>query len=74
VCDEIQEALTSDWQRREFVGLFDHRYYSRRPTILLGNVAVSALGDILGDSVLSRLKEIGMIVECDFDHGWESRR
>lgn len=70
VLDELHEALGTDWERSQFIRLIDTRYREGRATILLSNASPEGFRDAVGDSVVSRLQEVGMIVECD----WESRR
>lgn len=63
VLDEIQESTASDWERQTLTLLVDDRYRNMKRTMLIGNLSQKGLSDFLSDSVRSRIKETGSIVE-----------
>jgi hypothetical protein len=70
VIDEAQERGESAWEDRTLIHLIDRRYDSMRATILVSNLSRTAFGEAIGKSVVSRIHESGIVVECD----WESFR
>lgn len=71
VIDELHERAHSDFERREFVNLIDHRYRECRPTLLISNEQVSAFEEAVGPSVASRINEVGEAIICE---GWPNFR
>jgi DNA replication protein DnaC len=63
VLDEIQESTGSEWERQTLTLLVDDRYRNMKRTILIGNLSLKGLGDFLSDSVRSRSKETGSVIE-----------
>jgi DNA replication protein DnaC len=63
VLDEIHEIAGSDWELRELVGLIDARYREELDTLLVGNSTRDALGELLGPSIVSRMRETGAVIE-----------
>ena len=63
VLDEIQESSGAEWERQTLTLLVDDRYRNMKRTILVGNLSSKGLGDFLSNSVTSRIKETGSIVE-----------
>lgn len=63
VIDEIQERGNTTWEDRLLTHILDSRYGAMVPTILIANLTEPALSECLGDSIISRLKEIGGIIE-----------
>lgn len=63
VLDEIHEARVTagEWATERFVSLFDQRYRSERPTILIANMQPAAFRQI-SESVWDRLREYGGVV------------
>jgi DNA replication protein DnaC len=70
VIDEIHERGESDWENRKLVNLLDHRYDRMLVTILLGNIEAGRAEAELSPSIISRMKETGGVIECD----WPSYR
>lgn len=70
VLDEIQERSVTEWQDTELTRLIDHRYRAMLPTVFIGNLAAKDLPKFLGSSIISRLQEVGEIIECN----WKSYR
>ncbi len=44
--------------------IIDKRYGLERDTLLIGNVLPSGLPKALGDSIMSRARETGGVLEC----------
>ena len=63
VLDEIHEIAGSEWELRELVSLMDARYREERDTLLIGNATRDALSDLLGPSIVSRMRETGGVIE-----------
>lgn len=65
VLDEVQERGNTAWEDRILTHILDRRYGAMKPTILIANLTESALIECLGDSIVSRLKETGGIIEVN---------
>jgi DNA replication protein DnaC len=63
VLDEIHEIAGSEWELRQLVALVDARYREERDTIMVGNATPDALTDLLGPSIVSRMREAGGVIE-----------
>ena len=70
VIDEIHERGESEWETRKLVNLIDHRYDRMLVTLLVGNIAPNEVTARLSPSIVSRMKETGGIINCD----WPSYR
>jgi DNA replication protein DnaC len=70
VIDEIQERGETEFEDRTLVLLLDQRYGDMRPTLILSNLARAELAASLGKSVVSRIQEVGTVIECN----WKSYR
>lgn len=70
VIDEITVSTGSAFEDLKITAIMDKRYQQMRPTILIGNATPSELSDRLGKSVVSRITENGIVIECN----WQSYR
>lgn len=70
VIDEIQVRSESEWENNALTHLIDKRYDAMKSTIFIGNLKPNSLKDCVGESVYSRLTEIGGVMDCN----WESLR
>lgn len=70
VVDEIGEKVDTAWTHQMITSLLDTRYYSDRPTILIGNVAPEDFVAHVGKSAADRCNEHGGILVCN----WQSFR
>lgn len=70
VLDEVQERKESDWENTTLTNLLDKRYDALKPTVLIANLKPEGLDACLGPSIISRVKETGGIIECN----WPSYR
>ena len=70
VLDEFHELAGSDYERRTIVNIIDHRYDQMKATILITNAEEKDLAKELGASIVSRCRESGGVVSCN----WESYR
>ena len=70
VIDEMQERRDTTDEDRIITRLLDHRYGEAKATLLISNQSPNAMAEALGPSVTDRLRETGVIVECN----WESFR
>lgn len=66
IIDEVQEHANSSWFMRHLTGLVDYRYGSMIPTLLVANIDPNNPGQVLTDSILSRMKETGGIIHCNW--------
>ncbi|MCE9565827.1 MAG: ATP-binding protein [Planctomycetes bacterium] len=71
ILDEVGVQYGSDTEKNILFEIVNERYEAMKPTILISNLALSALAEYAGDRVLDRMKENGgkLIV---FD--WKSYR
>lgn len=61
--DEFQERGETEWENRMIKNLIDKRYASRRPTIIIANMARRQVFESLGDSIIDRARENGKSIE-----------
>lgn len=67
VIDAMQNRGESEWENRLLIHLIDHRYDAQKDTILISNQTKQAFADSLGPDIVSRAKQNGGFVECDWD-------
>ncbi len=72
VIDELHEmsGQKSDWGPRTLINILDHRYDSRKTTILIANFSLKNLSEEVNPSIQSRAEETGCFVNCN----WPSYR
>lgn len=70
IVDEVQDRRESDWEQQTLSWLIDKRYGTGRPTLLISNLLPAEFAKSLGPSIVDRMRETGVIVECN----WESFR
>ena len=63
--DEIGVQFGSETERMYLTEIINDRYNNKRPTILMGNVKVSDLGEIIGERPLDRFREGGKVIKLD---------
>jgi DNA replication protein DnaC len=56
--DDLAAARPSAWTQERLFEIFDERYINRRPVIITCDVLPSALAEVTGDRVRSRLAEM----------------
>lgn len=56
--DDLAAARPSSWTQERLFEIFDERYINRRPVLITCDVLPSALAEITGDRVRSRLAEM----------------
>jgi DNA replication protein DnaC len=56
--DDLAAARPSSWTQERLFEIFDERYINRRPVLITCDVLPSALADVTGDRVRSRLAEM----------------
>lgn len=66
VIDEVQVRSESAWENDIITNLIDRRYAEMRPTVLVSNLEVGPFLESVGDSVASRLLEVGSIIRADW--------
>lgn len=66
VIDELHESKGSEHESRILTGLVDRRYGRLRHTILISNQTAEDFERLVGPSVVSRMQEIGMLIECSW--------
>jgi DNA replication protein DnaC len=64
VIDELQERADSEWEQRTLTNIVDRRYDNRKVTILISNLLPEAFAAAIGPSIVSRISEVGRVVEC----------
>ena len=65
IIDEVQERGNTAWEDRILTHILDCRYANRLPTILIANLTPSGLAENLGGSIVSRLNQVGSILEIN---------
>ena len=66
VVDEMGQGTQSDWEQRTLFEVLNARYNDLTDTILTRNLGVEDLKRNVGPSLVSRMREGGGIVECDW--------
>ncbi len=74
VIDELQEAKGSDFEDRTLTAIIDGRYDRAVDTIIITNLTTNAMGEALGPSIVSRMRECGGAIECDWPSFREAAR
>lgn len=70
ILDEAHVRGETDYEDRTLIEIFDRRYDSLRPTILITNLQLDAAKESLGSSIIDRFVETGMAIACE----WPSLR
>lgn len=70
VIDEIGQRSDTEWENRLLYELLNQRYNAVKDTLLISNQDQAVLEAALGSSIISRMRETGGIVECN----WKSYR
>ena len=70
VIDEIQVRGESKFEDDKITSIIDRKYRSKKPAIIIGNIKLDQIEEQLSASVVNRLLERGIIVECN----WQSYR
>lgn len=70
VLDEVQVRNESKWEDNALTFLIDSRYGACLSTILISNQTVDGFQSSMGDSIMSRISETGIIIMCN----WKSFR
>lgn len=66
VIDEVHEAEDSKLRSRLLNDLIDRRYMAQRDTILIANQTAEDFSASIGDTIISRLNEHGIIIPCEW--------
>lgn len=67
VIDELQERAETEFENRILTHVIDARYAANRPTILIANLTREGLMEHLSRSIVDRVMETGMRIECNWD-------
>lgn len=66
VIDELSKRSESEWENRLFHELIDQRYQDKTDTLLLANTDPKGFGECVGDSLSSRINQLGGVIECNW--------
>lgn len=66
ILDEIQDRGDTEFEDRELRRLIDKRYGAHRPTVLIGNLDAKQFAERVGNSIVSRITEVGTVIVCDW--------
>jgi hypothetical protein len=66
VIDESHERSDSAWENMTLTNIIDRRYDSMRTTILVSNLGREAFAAAVGPSIVSRIHEVGRVIECNW--------
>lgn len=66
VIDEAQERPDKDWEIRTLSLIFDKRYAAMRPTVIIANCTLKQFEDLMGGSVVDRIREGGCVLKFDW--------
>ena len=67
VIDEIGQRSENEWEDRLLYELINRRYNAISDTLIISNQDVSQLEASLGPSLISRMRETGGIINCNWD-------
>lgn len=70
VIDELGQRSENEWENRLLYELINRRYNNVTDTLLISNQDSSQLESAIGPSLVSRMRETGGVIECD----WSSYR
>ncbi|MFI4861754.1 MAG: ATP-binding protein [Phycisphaerales bacterium JB063] len=70
IIDDAHERGDTEYETRSMVNLVDHRYGDEKATLLITNQSRAAFAKSVGPSIVSRIVESGVFIECD----WKSYR
>lgn len=70
VLDEMGKRAETEWESRLLFELINQRYNAMRDTLIISNQEAAELEAALGPSIVSRMRETGGFIECN----WESYR
>lgn len=66
VIDECQERMESDFEYRSLNMILDMRYGALKPTVLIANCNAKQFAELLGSSIIDRVKEGGGMLLFDW--------
>jgi DNA replication protein DnaC len=66
VLDDVHERASTEWEDRTLVNVIDRRYDEMKATVLIANLNRDQFGDSIGPSIVSRVHECGVVIECDW--------
>ena len=64
VVDEFEKRAETAWENNLLFELLNRRYNQMKDTVLIANEEKKAFVEYVGESVSSRMNEVGGIVEC----------
>jgi DNA replication protein DnaC len=67
VIDEMGKRSDTEWENRLLYELINRRYNALRDTLIISNQEAKELEAALGPSIVSRMRETGGIIECNWD-------
>lgn len=70
ILDDSHQRGHSSWEQDQLTALIDTRYREMKFTILIANLFAEQFTASVGDSIASRLTEMGGVIKCD----WPSYR
>lgn len=66
IIDEAHERGNTDFESRTLANIIDRRYDEIKNTILITNQSRGEFAKTIGPSVISRMHETGLVVECNW--------
>lgn len=66
VIDEVQERGNTEYEDRMLTHVIDCRYGDRKDTVLVCNLTREQMRESLGASIVSRIQEVGVVIECNW--------
>lgn len=67
VIDEFEKRSDNAWANQLIFELLNRRYGMMRDTLLISNLDLARFKALVGDSLLSRMNEVGGVIECAWD-------
>jgi DNA replication protein DnaC len=66
VLDEAHERADTEFENRTLISIIDKRYDNMLPTLFISNDTKKEFGARMGNSIVSRMLEVGEVIECDW--------
>lgn len=67
VIDEFEKRSDNKWANDLIFEVLNRRYGMVKDTLLISNLSKEGFESFLGDSIVSRMNEVGGILECSWD-------
>lgn len=67
VIDEFEKRSDNAWANQLIFELLNRRYGMMRDTLIISNLDLARFQAFVGDALVSRMNEVGGVIECNWD-------